>query len=346
MAWTVFGFLHDSIYCFTTIIYNRFIFATYMKRYLITGGAGFIGSAIAKRLLEENHFVRILDNESRGSRKRFSKHSQNLEFVIADIRDFKSVLRACDGIDSIIHLAYINGTRFFYEKPDLVLSVGVKGMIHTLDAAAEKGVSELFLASSSEVYQTPPIIPTPESVPYFIPDPLNPRYSYAGGKIISELLSLYIGRTFLKRVVIFRPHNVYGPDMGTEHVIPELIIKVLQAKRQRGITRIPIQGTGEETRAFIYIDDFVDALTVLFEKGESQQIYNIGTNQEISVNNLLVILSNIMDKSIQPIPSLSPRGSVKRRCPDIRKITTLGFSPRISLEEGLSKTFVWYNTQH
>ena len=94
-------------------------------------------------------------------------------------------------------------------------------MISVLDACRHHGIRELVLASSSEVYQTPPGIPTPENVPLSVPDPLNPRYSYGGGKIICELMAINYGRQGFDRVLIFRPHNVYGPDMGWEHVLPQ-----------------------------------------------------------------------------------------------------------------------------
>lgn len=315
-----------------------------MKRYLITGGAGFIGSAITKSLLSNGNFVRILDDESRGSKQRIPK-SKNLEFYHADIRDSKSVEKACKGVESIIHLAYINGTKYFYERPDLVLEVGVKGMINVLDGAKNHNVSELFLASSSEVYQTPPSIPTPENVPYFIPDPYNPRYSYAGGKIISELLSLYLGQKIFKKVVIFRPHNVYGPNMGIEHVIPELIYKIytLKKKNQNKIL-LPIQGSGKETRSFIYIDDFASAINILLEKASNKQIYNIGTGEEVSIRHIIKLLSKITQTAIAIQNNPPPSGSALRRCPDITKISNLGFKQKTTLEDGIRKTLMWYNS--
>lgn len=312
-----------------------------MKKYLITGGAGFIGTAITKMLLKENAYVRILDNQFRGSTNSLPKN-KNLEFIKGDIRDLSTVEKACKQIDTIVHLAFINGTKYFYEKPDLVLDVGARGMLNVLDAARAEKVSELFLASSSEVYQKPPMIPTPEDVPYHIPTLYNPRYSYASGKIISEFLSYYIGRTFLKRVVIFRPHNVYGLGMGNEHIMPELIIKILSSKNKR--IKLPIQGTGKETRTFIYIDDFVRALLLLFKTGKNGEIYNIGAGDEISIENVIKLLEKISGKTINTVPSKSPVGSVKRRCPDIRKIKRLGFSAKVPLVEGLRKTYVWYNT--
>ncbi len=311
-----------------------------MKRYLVTGGAGFIGSSIVKKLLDEKNIVRIFDNEFRGDRTNIDKNS-NAEFVKGDIRDLDAVKKACKNIDTIIHLAYINGTKFFYEKPDLVLDVGVKGMINILEGARENSVKELFLASSSEVYQTPSQIPTPEDVAFSIPDPLNPRYSYAGGKIISELMTLHVGSTFLKKAVVIRPHNVYGPRMGYEHVIPELITKIIELKKNEIV--LPIQGDGESSRSFIYIDDFSDAVMLLLKKGKNKEIYNIGTEQEIKIKDLVEMLGDVAKKEIKIKQSDQPAGGTKRRCPDTSKLRKLGFKDKITLIDGLTRTFLWYN---
>lgn len=311
-----------------------------MKRYLVTGGAGFIGSAIVNKL-SQNNFVRVFDNEFRGSSKNFK--GANVDFLKGDIRSYNDVDKATNSIDSIIHLAYINGTRYFYEKPDLVLEVGVKGMVNVLDAAKKNKVQELFLASSSEVYQTPTKIPTPEDVPFSIPDPLNPRFSYGGGKIISELLSIHIGSTFLKKVVIFRPHNVYGPNMGLEHVVPELIEKVIKLKQKSENILLPIQGNGKSTRAFIYIDDFVDGVILLLNKAKTKQIYNIGTEEEINIDKLVGLIAKVANVNIKTKDTIQPKGGTQRRCPDTAKITKLGFKPKTSLSEGLKKTYLWYN---
>src|SRR5215510_858705 len=186
------------------------------NRFLVTGGTGFIGSALVRGLLARGAMVRSLDNDARGARSRlessFVSSSGRLELLDGDIREPAVVRRAVEGVTSVIHLAYINGTEFFYSKPDLVLEVAVKGMINVLDACADAGIRDLVLASSSEVYQTPPAVPTDESAPLSVPDVLNPRYSYGGGKIISELLAVNYGRTHFDRVTIFRPHNCYGPD--------------------------------------------------------------------------------------------------------------------------------------
>ena len=164
--------------------------------------------------------MRVLDDNSRGAPRRLTEVERDIEFIAGDVRDATAVSEATRGMDEVMHLAYVNGTEFFYSKPKLVLEVGVKGAIHTLDAAIACGVREYYLMSSSEVYQSPQKVPTDETAPFVVPDPLKPRYSYAGGKIISELLAINYARECFDRMVIVRPHNVYGPDMGFEHVIP------------------------------------------------------------------------------------------------------------------------------
>jgi len=133
------------------------------NKILVTGGTGFIGSALVKALVNNGELVRVLDNQSRGSMRRLREIKGKFEFIKGDIRDPKVVERACRGVDQVMHLAYINGTEFFYTKPELVLEVGVKGMMNVLDGCIKQKVPELMLVSSSEVYQTPLVIPTPET---------------------------------------------------------------------------------------------------------------------------------------------------------------------------------------
>jgi nucleoside-diphosphate-sugar epimerase len=313
------------------------------KFYLVTGGTGFLGSALTRRLVHDGHKVRVLDNNTRGSAERLLDVADDVEFIQADIRDGAAVQRACQGVDSVCHLAYVNGTEFFYSKPEVVLEIAVSGIMNVLNGCHQAGVKELVLASSSEVYQTPPVIPTDESVPLSVPDPLNPRYSYGGGKIISELLTINYGRAFFERVLIFRPHNVYGPDMGWEHVVPQLILRMhkLSQKPDHPL-QLPIQGTGEETRAFVFIDDFIDGLALVLAKGEHLGIYNIGTNEEITVNEVAREVGRYFDREIEIVPGKLQPGSTLRRCPNINKLIELGYVPRWSFRDGLPITARWY----
>ena len=314
------------------------------KSYLVTGGAGFLGSALARRLVREGNRVRILDNGSRGCSRRLEGLTGELEYVAGDVRDREAVERAVSGVDSVCHLAFVNGTEFFYTQPDLVLDVAVKGITHVLDACLRHNVPELVLASSSEVYQDPPSIPTAEDVPLSIPDPLNPRYSYAAGKIISEMMALNYGRTRFRRVLIFRPHNVYGPDMGWEHVIPQFVLRMRRLLRPDCDTvRFPIQGSGEQTRSFVFIDDFIDGLMAVLQGGTHLGIYNIGTQQEVTIAELARMVGAYFRRRVEIVPGPPAPGGARRRSPDIARVQALGYRPRVSLQDGLPITAKWYD---
>jgi len=295
--------------------------------------------------LEDGNSVRVLDNDSRGKAARLKDIAADIEMIKADIRKPEDVRKACKGIDAVCHLAYLNGTEFFYSKPELVLEIGVKGIVNIIDACIKENVRELAVASSSEVYQTPPSIPTDEKVPLSIPDPMNPRYSYAAGKIISELLAINYGRKHFDRAIIFRPHNVYGPDMGCEHVVPQLILRMkeLCGKHKSESVRFPIQGTGKETRSFVFIDDFINGLMLVMKKGEHLGIYNIGTEDEITIKEVATKIGDYFNKKTVIVSGKLAKGGTLRRCPDIAKLKKLGYLPKVSFDEGLARTADWYS---
>jgi nucleoside-diphosphate-sugar epimerase len=312
---------------------------------LVTGGTGFIGSAAVRRLVSDGHNVRVFDNGWRGNMRRLKGIENSIEFIEDDIRNPEAVKKALKGVDTVHHLAYVNGTEFFYTKPELVLDVGVKGIINVIDGCLAQGVGELILASSSEVYQTPETIPTDETAGLSVPDPLNPRYSYGGGKIISELIALNFGRNNFDRVMVYRPHNVYGPDMGWEHVLPQFVLRLKRLNNQttEGTINFPIQGSGLETRAFNYIDDFVDGLMAIANKGEHLNIYHIGTEEEISVRQVVNMVGEFYGRDLQIESGEVQIGGTPRRCPDISKLAALGYTPRVNLREGLPILARWYD---
>ncbi len=314
-----------------------------MEKILITGGTGFLGSALTRKLIKLGFNVSVFDNDYRGNKSRLHDVEKDFEFIKGDIRDLSSVSKALKNKDIVFHLAYINGTEFFYSKPELVLEVAVKGTMNVMDAMIKNSVSEIFYASSSEVYFLPKKIPTDETAQLLIPDPKNPRFSYSGGKIISELIALNYGKKYFERTVIFRPHNVFGPDMGNEHVIPQFINRMHEQNLKRGNKFLfPIQGTGQETRAYIYVDDFISGLEILLKKGKNLEIYHIGSEEEIKVEKLAYEIAKIMNVNIKIKPSKLLEGSTPRRAPDISKIKKLGFKQKTDLIEGLTKTINWY----
>ena len=310
---------------------------------LITGGTGFVGSALVKRLVDEGLSVRVLDNNSRGNLKRLDDYIQEIDFIDGDVTSIDSCLKACKDIDTLFHLAAINGTENFYRIPAKVLEVGVKGALNTIEAATRCGVTNYIVTSSSEVYQEPTHIPTTEEERIIIPDIHNPRFSYSAGKIINEALVIHWAPEKLK-TVICRPHNFYGPDMGTAHVIPQLILRMKELSNNFKIKSIdfPIQGSGNETRSFCFIDDGINSLLVAAVNGNSKEIYHLGTEDEISISDLVFEIGKLLDLEINIIPNESLKGGTQRRCPSIKKICNVGFIPKVPLVDGLKASIDYY----
>ena len=309
--------------------------------YLITGGTGFIGSAISKRLLQAGNTVKVYDNNLRGNVEKFRGFS-DFDFIEGDIRDLASLKKASQNIETIIHAAFINGTRRFYETPYEVIDVGIRGAINLVQSIDLNVIKRICLLSSSEVYQSPTLIPTPEEIELVIPDLRNPRYSYGGSKIASELILYYFCKLHNIDLQIIRPHNIYGPDMGNEHVIPELSEKILVAKEKSQKT-IVLQGTGKESRSFCYINDFVNAFQLVLNlpNYSGQEIYNIGNSNEISIENLAKIIADKLSADIDFKYSKGPAGGTSRRCPDISKLEKLGYKPKYNLDKGLEEYCTW-----
>ena len=318
-----------------------------MAKVLITGGAGFIGYHLAKALVKEGHTITICDNLFRGRQdKELAElcEKSSVRLVICDLTQPHSFRQLDKGYDLVYHLAAINGTRYFYEIPDQVLRVNVLTLINTLDWFVQSHCGKFLFASSSEVYASGAAasslpIPTPEEVPSIIDDPHNPRLSYAGSKILGELMAINYGRAHDFPCTIVRYHNVYGPRMGYDHVIPEFCIRILERK-----SPFPIYGA-LETRSFSYVDDDVRATMLVMDSSATDgQIIHLGNpSGEISIKGLAELMFDLFDfhpaLEIRPAPS----GSVKRRCPETSKLEKLtGFRPQTPLSTGLVKIFAWY----
>ncbi len=318
------------------------------KQILVTGGTGFLGASLVHRLVQLDYSVRVLDNGFRSSASRLMEVADQIDLIQGDIRNAGVVSEAIRGMDIVIHLAAVNGTEFFYSKPALVLDVGVRGILNVIEGCQKQNVGELIVASSSEVYQTPKTIPTDETEPLTVPDVLNPRYSYGGSKIITELLVLNQCRSDFKRAILFRPHNVYGPAMGWEHVIPQFITRTIHANLEHPTGPLPfkIQGDGRQTRAFIHIDDMIEGILLLLQKGKHLNIYHIGNLEEVTVADLAKKIVRSFGRECQLIQGPLQQGSTERRCPNIDKIKALGFSPQISLDQGLPSVIQWHIENH
>ncbi|MDD9954363.1 MAG: NAD-dependent epimerase/dehydratase family protein [Candidatus Woesearchaeota archaeon] len=314
---------------------------------LVTGGAGFIGCHLARHLADQDYDVTILDNFARAEEDEDFKKlvdRENVTFLKRDITLAES-FTDLEGFDYVYHLAAINGTGNFYKIPDKVLKVGVLGTLNVLDWFVTQPKGKLLFTSSSETYagalrllgeKFP--IPTPEEVPFAVDDPTNVRWSYGASKIIGEVaMHAYAKAHDMKNYVIIRYHNIYGPRMGFEHVIPQFIERVVKKENP-----FKIYG-GQETRTFCYVDDGVRATQLVMESGTNGQTIHIGrSDDELKILDLAQKVFNVAGVSPEIDVQPAPEGSVMRRCPDIAKLEKLGFAPSTSLNEGIKQCYDWY----
>jgi nucleoside-diphosphate-sugar epimerase len=311
------------------------------RRVVVTGGGGFIGAYLVKRLVHDGWDVAVVDSMVRGDASRFAEVADDVDLFTCDVRDQDALERAFAGAEVVMHLAAINGTENFYKRPELVLDVGLRGALAVVNAGREVGVPDMVVASTAEVYQTPAIVPTPETIPLMLPDSLNPRYSYGGSKIVSELIAFNYGQDHYRQVQVFRPHNVFGPNMGWKHVEPQFIMRALAAQ-DAGDGAFQIQGDGTETRSFCYVDDIVEGILTMYEKGGHREVYHIGSDEEVSIRDLAARIGKIVGVDLDIRPGELQAGGTPRRCPDIGKMRALGWSPAVGLDDGLERAVAWY----
>jgi nucleoside-diphosphate-sugar epimerase len=319
-----------------------------MKSVLITGGGGFIGFHLAKHLFDQGYDITILENFARGKRDdEFEKFLEEgkAKLIEGDITVAETFEKLGE-YDYIYHLAMINGTENFYKIPDKVLKVGIVGTLNVLDWFVKQKKGKLLFSSSSEAYAGALKIlgdnfplPTPENVPLVIEDPSNVRWSYGGSKMLSEIaIHSYAQAYDMKNFCIIRYHNIYGPRMGFEHVIPQFIERTIKDDGD-----FKIFG-GQETRTFCYVEDGVEATRLVMESDETNgKTIHIGRDDdEIKIIDLAKNLFEIAEVERKFDVRPAPDGSVMRRCPNIEKLKGLGFSPKVDLKEGLKKSYDWY----
>ena len=316
---------------------------------VITGGAGFIGYHLAKHHAGLGHEVVLLDSlfKTQGVADPELQQLSERPGVRLIRHDLTGPLRGLDdalaGADIVYHLAAINGTQLFYDIPYQVARTNLLLTLHLLDALERHRPGLLVYSSTSEVYAGAEQIgalriPTDETVPVVFAQPTLARFSYGTSKFMGEVLCAQFSRQVDVPCAIVRYHNVYGPRMGTRHVIPEFIERI-----RRREDPFAIFG-GHETRAFCYIDDAVEATwRVATTPACRGQVLHVGNPEEVRIADLARLLMDLMGHRA-PLQERGPRsGSVSRRCPDISRLKALtGFAPSVSLEEGLSRTVAWH----
>lgn len=314
-------------------------------RALLLGGAGFIGLHLARRLAADGHSVTIVDDFSRGrddADLAAMRATPGVEIRSGDLTDPATWAALPHGWDQIYLLAAVVGVRNVESDPARVVRVNTLAALHLLDWI-EPG-EKLFFASTSEVYAggvdlglVP--VPTAEDVPVVIADPTAPRFSYAISKLLGEAAVLHAARAQGLAAVVGRFHNVYGPRMGADHVIPELSLRAM-----RGEDPYRVYGM-DQTRAFCHVDDAVEAMLRLMDTpAAAGRVVHIGNDaEETNIGDLAKLVLRVAEFAPRLDPVPAPAGAVARRCPDLTLLRSLtGYEPVVSLEEGVRRTFGWY----
>jgi UDP-glucose 4-epimerase len=318
------------------------------KKVLLLGGAGFIGFNISKYLAENrNYSITIADNFARGKQdvlfnELVKKH--NINVVAGDYTDPRTFDLLDKEYDQVYMLASVVGVDNANSIPHEIIRINTALIFNTLEWIRRSKIGKVLFTSTSECYAGTIdafgyTIPTPEQVPLCIEDIGHPRFTYAVTKMLGESGFLNYSRILGFEATIVRYHNVYGPRMGFKHVIPHLVVRF-----RKGETPFKVYGH-DQTRAFCYITDAVQGTVLAMEQpGTNAEIYHIGTQDEITIGDLIHYAGELMGFSGVYENAPTYPGSVSRRCPDITKARTqLGFEPEVLWKEGLQKTIAWYN---
>lgn len=317
------------------------------KKVLITGADGFIGSHLVERLLDEGARVRAFVFYNSFNRwgwlDTFPKDRlRKTDVFCGDIRDPNGVQEAMKGIDVVFHLAALIGIPFSYHSPDSYIDTNVKGTLNVLQAARKQGVRKMVHTSTSEVYGTARAVPICED------HSLNPQSPYAATKAAADHMAQSFYLSFGLPVTTIRPFNTYGPRQSARAVIPTIIAQLCAGQKTVCL------GNTRATRDFNFVSDTVDAFVKIAESEKAVgQVLNVGSGREISVADLVALIARIMKRKVKVVTEkerLRPESSeVERLVCDAGRLRDMcGWSPRVTLEEGLRKTSLWIkeNLQH
>lgn len=314
-------------------------------RILVTGGAGFIGSTLAEKLLNDDRvsFVRVLDNLATGSVKNLETYSHHpkFEFLQGDIRKYDDCLAACHGIDLITHQAALGSVPRSIADPLTTNEVNITGTLNIFTAAKEKNIKRVVYAASSSTYGDHPDLPKVEDK---IGNPLSP---YAVTKYVNELYARVYASLYKMEFIGLRYFNIFGPRQNPQGPYAAVIPLFAQALIEN---KPPlINGDGSHSRDFTYVDNAAQAnILSLFTKNAAavNQVYNIACGHQTSLLELYNNLKQEANSQLLPIHGPDRQGDVKHSLADISKASKLlGYTPAISVEDGLKKTFRWYKEE-
>ncbi len=304
-------------------------------KYLVTGGAGFIGSNIVEGLLKNRESVRIIDNLSTGNIHNLDNFRSEIEFIEGDIQDLSTIQKAMNGIEFVFHQAALPSVPRSIENPVASNDSNISGTLNVLLAARDNNVKRVIYAGSSSAYGDTPTLPKQEDM---TPHPLSP---YALTKLTGEYYCKIFNSVYGLETLTIRYFNVFGPRQNPASqyaaVIPKFIESLLKDQPPT------IYGDGEQSRDFTYIENVVSA-NILASKAKktSGEIVNVATSIRTTINQLFYTLKDLLEKDINPIYGEAQKGDVKHSLADItraRKI--LGYKPVVNLEAGLKRTIDW-----
>ena len=307
-----------------------------MDKLLVTGGAGFIGSSICRKLVSQGCFVRVVDNLLTGKRSNLAEVIDKIEFIEADMGDSEVAQSAVKDIDVVLHQGALPSVPLSVEDPASTHKHCVDATFTLLLAARDAGVKRFVYAASSSAYGDAPTSPKTETMPT---SPLSP---YAVGKLVGEYYCSVFSGVFGLETIALRYFNVFGPrqDPKSQYAaaIPAFVTAILKDKPPT------IYGDGEQSRDFTYIDNVVSAnLLAAGAKQTNGEVINIACGQAVTVNEIIAMINKLLGKNVKPIYADARAGDVKHSLADITAAQNLiGFEPIVSFSEGLQLAIDWY----
>lgn len=308
-----------------------------MAFYLVTGGAGFIGSNLVEALLAQGHRVRVLDNFSTGKRENLEPFLDRIELVTGSLAKFEYCQMAVEGVDYVLHQGALPSVPKSIELPIESNNANVTGTVDLLVAARDAGVKRVVFAASSSAYGNTETLPKIETMP---PSPLSP---YALQKYAGELYMKIFYETYGLETVSLRYFNIFGPRQDPTSfysaVIPKFITMLLKGEAPT------IFGDGQQSRDFTYIENVVQAniKAATADRRSAGEVMNIACGERIDLNELAQVINDILGSNIQPKYEPERRGDVKHSLADIGRAKELiGYEPTVKFAEGIRKTIEWY----
>ena len=306
------------------------------RRVLIAGGAGFVGSNLARKLLSEGHAVDCVDNLITGRAENVGdlEGHRNFRFFKADITDLRLAARlARRRYDDIYNLACPTGVPNIAPMGEEMLLTSSIGVLNLLRIAQRQKARYLF-ASTAEAYGDPEVFPQVESYTGNV-DPVGPRSPYEEGKRFGEALTTYYARQLCVDARIVRIFNTYGPAMSPDdqRVIPQMLGHILAGRS------VVIFGDGTQTRTFLHVEDLLAGFEAVMERGVPGDVYNVGGEKEMKIIELFDVARSVTRSNVRPSFTAHFIPDHRGRCPDTSKVRALGWQPRISIEEGLHRVY-------